>query len=347
MKCGNVIRDGYWDLVKGLCVMFVFSIHFIGDNSGDFFVYLIRQFSSMSVFVFIALAGYFTPTFDVLQSAPLKYVVKRVVRLTIPYLFWTIVFVVSLKNFDLSSWYAFFRGLLWRDLCLGYGVIVGYYAIVMLQLSILCPFLVKCSVFAPKRLLFISFVISVLTSFVATAASSKWVSVGIQAPVPFPGILFTMWIYPYSMGIIVKSYNLGLKLFYLRKQLFVSVVLLFVCVIIEDHLGKMLGIKSQAQFNLMGLLCATALISIIFAYHGRLPRIKMLETIGRGSYFIYLTHFRLMLYIFGFGAITSMDCKVQTLKYLSGVIIFMVFYYVIIIISECSLNKRVRSVIGM
>jgi peptidoglycan/LPS O-acetylase OafA/YrhL len=199
----------------------------------------------------------------------------------------------------------------------------------------------------PKKILVFSFVLGVLTSFVATAASSKWITVGIQAPVPFPGILFTMWIFPYSIGLVVKSHNLISVLSRWRWYLLSITVFLFFFLIGEDYLGRASGIKTQAQFNLSGLLCATVFMLLIFAYHDKLPRIKILEVIGRGSYFVYLTHFRLLLYVASLWGFEMMGEKVMIVKYLFGMICFIAFYSSLIIITEHGLNKKIRCLVGL
>lgn len=299
-------RDNYWDLVKGFAIIGVVSIHFIGGNYADVWTYFVRQFVSMAVFFFIFLAGYFTRPEVCRLEGVLCYYRRRCWRLALPYLVWSVILVAFYHPADLLSPMRF----LYQDLALGYGIGIGYYVVVLLQLTLLTPFLERGVVCRPKLMIFGAAGVSYGMAILASAAASGWVgSMGLSVPVPFPGIFATTWILPFVLGLAMRRYETSWTAVLVRKRwlLLALGVVSFVAVLLVLMGARRLGIRMQPQFNVSGNLMAIIWCLIAVGFHRADVSASPICVLGRGSYFVYMTHllgfavlFKLLPSWFGF-----------------------------------------------
>lgn len=143
----NIISDKtnksrYWQIIRGICILAVIMIHCpnaIGLNTGDFSAWLIlRQLINFPVALFVFMAGYFVNT-DKIEKNSCTYLLNRGGRLLLPYLVWSILYLA--KDYVLSGGMVFHHAV--YALCCGKAAAPLYYIVVMIQLTVLTPWLVK------------------------------------------------------------------------------------------------------------------------------------------------------------------------------------------------------------
>lgn len=191
------MRNQYWDACKGLAVIAVVAIHACGsallfpdESANHLFAVILRQFINFPVALFVFLSGMFAGQ----SASSLPYfssVRSRVVRLLVPYLFWAAVYCGAK---------AITGKLLLADLpemlLTGTVVSVGYYVIVMVQISILSPLLERCS----STVLKVAFPVSIAASCAFTYGMR--VDSGIWTQFPYSALPFFLWLPFYLAGLI-------------------------------------------------------------------------------------------------------------------------------------------------
>ncbi len=141
-------KNEYWQCIRGLCILAVVMIHAPAAVdyelwSGEFTAWLlIRQIINFTVATFIFLSGFFTnPDKCTLNYG--DYLKKRFVRLLIPYLLYSFLYsaFTVLRTVHLG------QSIDWKGII--YNFIVGksatplYYILVLLQLCLITPLLIK------------------------------------------------------------------------------------------------------------------------------------------------------------------------------------------------------------
>lgn len=129
-------KSQYWQAIRGICIIAVIAIHCpAGINGIDFNIWLwMRQIINFPVALFVFMSGYFV---DV-NKVSWKWVKIRILRLLVPFLIWSTIY--SFRN-------ALFLDKSFKDLM--FSFLVGkstaplYYILVLLQLTVLTPILVK------------------------------------------------------------------------------------------------------------------------------------------------------------------------------------------------------------
>mgnify|MGYP001451732910 FL=1 len=141
-------RDQFWQAVRGVSIICVVLIHCkngLGYQSsaeqGYFFDYwlVMRQLINFPVAVFLFLAGYFTKI-DVAEGEPFSYISNRGRRLLVPFLVWSSLYTLanvvrSPRSFDALKTTV--------KLLLGLSAGPLYFILVLMQLTVLAPFLIK------------------------------------------------------------------------------------------------------------------------------------------------------------------------------------------------------------
>ena len=147
-KSGNKGKNEYWQCIRGLCILAVVMIHAPAAVdyelwSGEFTAWLlIRQIINFPVATFIFLSGFFTnPDKCTLNYG--DYLKKRFVRLLIPYLLYSFLY----STFTVLRTVHSGQSIDWKGII--YNFIVGksatplYYILVLLQLCLITPLLIK------------------------------------------------------------------------------------------------------------------------------------------------------------------------------------------------------------
>jgi len=339
---GSKKRDNYYDIIKGLAILGVVTIHYIGAEYADVPTYLVREFVNLSVFVFIFLVGLFTHEESVQKDGVLAFYRKRLSRLLTPYLFWSILTVAVFRPADFLSWHAFF----YRDLLLGYGVNIGYYVIVLVQLTLLTPILLRWVRARPVLLIASSAVITCFMTLLSTVtAVLAWPSLGMCMPVPYPCIFFPFWILPFVLGLFVSAHPTCRQNAAETRWKWASAGLLaafFAVNLGESALMRHWGWKVPGQINLMRVLFSTAACWTILCWHRETTGISVLTVLGRSSFVIYLTHLQLFAILYKllpFGVWQWMRTG-HFVSYVCSMTLIAGIYLVIVLVSRKVLSER-------
>ena len=142
-------RNNFWQMVRGLCILAVILIHCptgipYGSGSLEFGIWMIiRQFINFPVAIFIFLAGYFTNEEKVLSDIKHYYVYRGGLRLLLPYVIWSIIYsLYSILSAAVAG-----KEIVWRTVAK--NILIGkaspqlYYVLVLLQLVLITPFLLR------------------------------------------------------------------------------------------------------------------------------------------------------------------------------------------------------------
>lgn len=137
---GSLNRDQYFQFIRGLAIIAVVLIHATGtaygflDNgywSWNYYVSLMfRQVLNFAVATFVFVSGYFAV--KATSSTENDLIYKKLKRILLPYLFWSLVAFVVFQTFARSS----VRGLLYQFFT-GQAVSIYYYIILLAQLIVL------------------------------------------------------------------------------------------------------------------------------------------------------------------------------------------------------------------
>lgn len=296
-------RDGFFQAVRGLCIVAVVLIHIPPAEAGsEMFGYWLsfRQIVSFPVAVFIFLAGYFVAPEKVGERG---WMAARLRRVGIPYLVWT-VGAVGLKT--VVSGNIPTGGELLRALATG-GHFHLYYLVVLLQLTLLTPLLVRA---AERR--------SRLPNLAVWLITAGWI--GLRYVLEFSGVsifetdglatFFLSWLCFYYWGLSVRVAgtkgvgssavtNIALLGAALALSLFESTVL-------YGATGS--APFATAQLKVSSMLYAAVFIRLLLAVRD----VRVVPGAGRGgrwavalgdhSFGIYLVH---VLFLLAIGKLTG------------------------------------------
>ena len=135
----TVQRSQYWQMVRGVCIFAVIAIHCPtgGYTKLDYNAWIIlREVLNFPVAIFIFMAGYFiTP--EKVQGNYIAFYLSRAKRLLLPYFVWSGIYLIGTgvmgetrKMFDIIS-----------ALVCGDAAVPLYYIVVLVQLTIITPWL--------------------------------------------------------------------------------------------------------------------------------------------------------------------------------------------------------------
>lgn len=135
-------KNQYWQMVRGICILAVIMIHCpTGQDytNYDYHAWIIlRQFVNFPVAIFVFLAGYFMPQEKIQGDYKGFFVRRGGVRLLIPYLVWSCVYLIRSTVFGGTT----LRHIIYALVC-GKAATPFYYIVVMLQLTVITPWLIK------------------------------------------------------------------------------------------------------------------------------------------------------------------------------------------------------------
>ena len=134
-------KSQYWQMVRGICILAVIMIHCpSGQNYTDLDYtawVILRQFINFPVAMFIFLAGYFMIP-EKIRGDYRSFLLKRGGgRILLPYLIWSCIYLLKTAILDKMS----LRYIIYALVC-GKATTPFYYIIVMIQLTIMTPWLI-------------------------------------------------------------------------------------------------------------------------------------------------------------------------------------------------------------
>lgn len=200
---GAAHKSSYWQAVRGICILAVIMIHCPSGQGYSDYSYVswlgLRQLINFPVALFVFMAGYFT---DGERAAADRkgYLISRGGRLLIPYFIWSCLYIGydilrNIRHGEAINWIGMLRKLL-----LGEAATPLYYILVMIQLTILTPWLLRALNGNKTRWVFYSITpvyLGLLYAF----------NMGKGHTPPFYGTLFPAWFFFYFFGLECRNHR--------------------------------------------------------------------------------------------------------------------------------------------
>lgn len=261
LKNGKRNRSSYWQIIRGICILAVVSIHCpnamgLDHTSVQFWLYFsIRQLTNFPVAVFLFMAGYFTKI-EKWKEKPLNELRFRVQRLLIPYFIWSAVYIVVKCVFETRM------GMkeIVAEMLLGKAATPFYYVLVLIQLTFLVVFL--CWTISNKKWWY-SICICSITPI---ALVVLYACVYKQNSIPwYCNTLFPVWLLFFYLGIACRMNSKRCRVFFSRIGKWWVVVILcginyLEAVCLLDDVPRLA--TSQNRFG--AYLYSLALIAFVF-----------------------------------------------------------------------------------
>jgi surface polysaccharide O-acyltransferase-like enzyme len=285
------MRISFWDKWKGVAIIAVVLIHALGSTANfpvgslnnDFGI-ILRQFINFPVGLFIFLAAFFVASSKNHVESYWLSVKKRVWRLALPFLVWSFIYF-GMKLIG--------GNLIIADIPLmilnGTSVSVGYFVIVMIQMSIISPFLERLDNAKLTKLLPISFILSICATYTLTLVltESMW------SKFPYYPLPFFIWLPFYISGMIFgkkgEDFWSGIKLWPASGAYFVCVWLSLTeaMLVLQDMRSF-----AMSQLKITSMLTTGAVCILVFAswVYGKDKEGNILSWIGQRSFYFYLSH---------------------------------------------------------
>lgn len=288
---GAGMRSSYWDYWKGLAIIAVVLIHasnstaqFPDNSFGSEFGIALRQFISYPVGLFVFLAAYFAKNSSQKDKSYIERVGSRIIRLLLPYLIWSAVYTaVRLATGNISP------GEIPVALLNGNAVAVGYYVIVMIQLSLMSPVLEKLQ----RPVLVVLFLLSIIVSCVFTYTLRFGDNSSLWSRFPYSSLPFFVWLPFYVAGLLAADVNQSVWRKLPAMALWGAVILALGLSFIEAEM--VLGSDRDlavSQLKITSILYALSVcfLSVRWYRQDGDPWPSIFAWIGRRSFYFYLSH---------------------------------------------------------
>ncbi len=289
-------KNNIWQAVRGICILAVVLIHCpnaiaFGYHSSIFYVWLvIRQMLNFPVAVFIFLSGFFVNQ-DKCITAPKMFVSERAVkRLLIPYLFWS--FLYSIPYIFSESFSC--KTLVWHFVT-GKSATPLYYIIVLIQLVILTPLLIRFLRMKNKLITTLLYLITPLYLL-----TMYYFGIILHRTLPLYATVFPAWLIFYLLGLQCRmSQEFAVKMKSLGKFSIIPIMVLLECG--EALVLMVFGANISfviSQIRITSFLYALILICVFWQkaeaetlQNQNTFRHKFLIYLGNYSYGIYFVHY--------------------------------------------------------
>lgn len=278
--------------MKGVALVAVVIIHscvLVGlSPTGDAATRLLvlRQAANFAVPLFLMLAGMFAAHRHVRRDG--RWVTDRIVRLAGPYLLWTFVYIVLRKRGDLLD-----PAALAADILLGDGIGIGYFIIVLMQMTLLTPLLQRM----PGRAWHVATMVAGCAVGVAFTYAVNLRHLAPFDTFPAGAVPFVVWYPFYHLGLFVGRDGIerwgAIPARTVLAGASIACILAFGLSVMEAMHWRTLSLGFAAsQLKATSLLYALAVTWLVFAAYpfARNRRFAMLPWLGRNSFFLYLAH---------------------------------------------------------
>jgi len=275
-------KNNFIQAVRGICIIAVILIHCINGKSYSessvayWYGITMRQFINFPVSVFVFLAAYYSKY----EDSSLAYIKKRFVRLVVPYLVWSIIYVAI--DLFCGEKVGVFKIL--RRILAGGCQIQLYFIVVLIQMIIIAP--IEVWLYRKNRKW--NYVFLAITPLYLTLSYVLQFTIG--KDIPLKATLFPAWFLFYWLGVYCNLEKKG----YLFKTK-VPLVIIFVMLSCFEGivLGKMASYDmAVSQLKISSCLMSVAVINLILHYKDkyRVSDKNVFVTLGNISYGIYYVH---------------------------------------------------------
>lgn len=350
------IRDLYWEKVRGICI---FAVVFIHSRTGiefniqdslqwNYHYWLIsKELLICPVAIFLFISGYFASNNSLLSGISggkqkfiiLNYYKGRIKRLLIPYILWTILYTVfNIVVFKIElSWSAIVRYFV-----LGSAASHLYFIVILLQLAMLAPILIKyCNTWFCKVGIGVITIIYLTVIYVYQFYT--------KTQLPYREVIFTGWILFYSLGIWYRSNEYKIKGSIIKA--FVLVCTALILSIIETYTFLKFGLPESLAtsfFKLSSFLYAISLLYLIVILKNsyKVNKGNALSHLGGRSYGIYFVHIIVLIVTNKVASITLSELvNYLPVYHLITILVTLVISYGIIDLTRKILEDK-SSIIG-
>mgnify|MGYP003313596729 CR=1 FL=1 len=272
-------RNQKVQILRGIAIIAVVLIH---TCPSGYWQVICRPFINYSVATFLFLSGYLTKTDN--DNWP-KFFKKRIFRVLLPYLLWTVLYSITSKGLDFSN--------IVKNILTAHSACTMYYILVYIQFVLLTPLLGKL---AKSKYKLIGWFIAPI--FVLIFKYYPWLTGQSLHPIfkLLWGNCCVGWFTFYYLGLL-----LGNNLIHIKseiRQLFVFYILSIILQIAEGYWLLQLGENNcGTQIKLSSLLTSSIFALIAYRYINSTKydfANNVLLTIGNYSFGIYLSHIMIM-----------------------------------------------------
>lgn len=282
-------KSQYWQMIRGICILAVIMIHCpnaIGLSTGEFSVWMVlRQLINFPVALFVFMAGYFV-NMDKIEKDSCAYLLNRGGRLLVPYLVWSILYLT--KDYVLSGGNVSIRHIIY-SLCFGKAAAPLYYIVVMIQLTMLTPWLIKVK---NRRWLYAVTPIYLVLLYVFNISAGEMARLY--------ETFFPAWFLFYILGMDCRNGKWNNVISKIKKR---HIIIAFVISVIEAVILMKAGCSagfasSQIKFSSFIYIVVIALVLMKAKDNGKQENGKiqrLLSSIGDCSYSIFYVHMLVLM----------------------------------------------------
>lgn len=290
----------YYNYAKGICIICVIMIHALflsatpNFNLSQAAAIVIRQIINFPVAVFLGFAGFFVGV-SAARGECLN-IWKRIIRLLVPYVIATIIFLAASRAYlDIFNPYYLFKVFF-----LGTGIGIGYFVVVMVQMTILTPFILSLK--GDKQHYIVMIIVS-LFGFAYTYAAN-FLDLRSLYAFPLSTIFFFVWYPFYHLGVFLGVHPE--KVDAMARSPILLPLAAFALVL---SLGEAFLLRGILEFSLFGsqlkltsLLYALVIFALFLTRRMPVfdPLVPLVASIGTSSYFIYLYHLLILRRVLGY-----------------------------------------------
>lgn len=285
------MRVSVWDKWKGAAIIAVVLIHASGSTAnfpvGSFnyeFGIILRQMINFPVGLFVFLAAFFATRSTRESDSYWVTVRKRVWRLALPFLLWSLIYFGA----------KLVRGsLVFEEIPLkllnGSSVAVGYFVIVMIQMSLISPLLERFNFKQLIKLLPISLLLSLVTTYTLQLVYPE----SIISKFPYYALPFSIWL-PFYIGGLIVGKRKGVVWNGLSIGGALLIYCLCVCLSFAEStllLQELRGLAtSQLKVTSILTTSSVCLLVIVAGRRSDNNRENVLSWLGERSFYFYLSH---------------------------------------------------------
>lgn len=274
--------------LRGICILAVIFIH---TRNADLFRYadagqykwwiyvILRNLLDFPVAVFFFLSGYLVNKDKVMEN-PQKYIKKRFVRLGIPFLIWTVFYTAV---YVYMEWPYIDIWVVISKICRGNIAVPLYFILVLLQMTLLTPVILK---WKQKAVLWLVSPLCMLGNFVYIYVNKR--------EIPSSQLFFGFWLIYYLLGISLQGRSLSKPLFTKGKlQVFIAAAIVTACldsVLLSKWNLPSNYVYSQIRLGMISYILLLAIWCHKYMQSSKVVCNKLFSILGDCSEGIYYIH---------------------------------------------------------